>query len=85
MDWTIIILSSMIIVPASYLIGYKLRAKIAPKRRFGIGFIVALITLTLALLMGLQFSLLRPLQSISSAIAIGFPLGLAGPPLDKRP
>lgn len=84
MDWKIIILSNAIIVPVSYLIGHTLRAKIVPERRIWVGFIVVLIILSLALLMGLLFPFMIRLLQLISSIAIGFPLGLAGPPLEKR-
>jgi len=75
----IIIIS--VTVPIAFFIGYKLRPVIPKRKRLIIGFIIAFATLTI--LLGIDLSL--PTINISKtaigiAIAVGFPLGLAGPP-----
>lgn len=79
------ILISLIIVPIAFLIGYKLRPLITKKKRLFTGFAVAFTILTMLL----SVDLLMPTINISktgiaTAIAVGFPLGLAGPPYKEK-
>ncbi len=81
-DFVLIIVSSVLVVPLAYFAGYWLRSVIPQNRRFTMGFIIALIILTIALVLSLEFHTIRLIQSVATAIAIGFPLGIAGPPFN---
>ena len=76
-----LIISNFIAVPVAFLVGYKLRKYISGKRRFVVGFAIAVIVLSLSFAIGLAFPMISKLtQLVATATVIGFPLGLAGPP-----
>ncbi len=79
-DFLLLVALNIIVAPLAYLAGYKLRHIVPRNRRFPIGFTIVLIILTLALLLSLEFETIRLTQPMAIAIAIGFPLGIAGPP-----
>ena len=59
--------------------------EVLQNRKFPIRFTVALIVLTIALVVSLEFHTIRLTQPVATAIAIGFPLGIAGPPFNDPP
>ena len=74
----------IIVTPLAYLIGYKSRYLVPLNRRFFVGFTVAFTILTIAFVLSLAFKGFSGLtQSIAMAFAIGFPLGIAGPPFNN--
>ena len=85
MNYFEFILVNLIIVPIAFFIGYKLRPLITKKKRLFTGFAVAFTILTILL----SVDLLMPTINISktgiaTAIAVGLPLGLAGPPYKEK-
>ncbi|MTI85636.1 MAG: hypothetical protein FH756_17500 [Firmicutes bacterium] len=79
------ILFSLIIAPLAVFIGYKLRPVIPKKKRLTIGFVAAFTILTILLSIDLLFPPVNISKTgIGTAIAVGFPLGLAGPPYKEN-
>ncbi|HBV98075.1 MAG: hypothetical protein JL50_00790 [Peptococcaceae bacterium BICA1-7] len=75
----------LIIIPIAFFVGYKLRTVIPKKKRLATGFIVAFTILTILLGIDLLVPTINISQTgIGTAIAISFPLGLAGPPFKKN-
>lgn len=85
MNYLTFLFSILIILPVAFFIGYKLRPIVPKNKRFNIGFIVAFIILTILLGIDLFFPTINIYQTgIGTAIAVGFPLGLAGPPFNNN-
>ncbi|AGL02530.1 hypothetical protein Desgi_3175 [Desulfoscipio gibsoniae DSM 7213] len=75
------ILVGLIITPIAFFIGYKLRPITTKKKRLITGFAVAFTILTMLLSIDLLIPTINILKTgIATAIAVGFPLGLGGPP-----
>lgn len=74
----------LIISPIAFLVGYKLRQIIPKRKRLATGFIVAFTMLTILLGIDLLVPTINISQTgIGTAIAVSFPLGLAGPPFKE--
>lgn len=74
----------VIFVPVAFFIGYKLRQFVPKKKRFTVGFVVVFTILTISLGIDLLVQTINISHTgIGTAIAVGFPLGLAGPPFNK--
>lgn len=74
-----------IIAPVAFFIGYRLRPVVPKRKRLAVGFILSITVLTLVLGIDLFFPVFKVSQTgIGTAIAIGFPLGLAGPPYKEK-
>lgn len=78
-----VIILNIIVVPLAFVAGYQLRRFVPQKRRLMIGFAVVLVLTTMTVILALEFQIhSRLLRSVQIAIAVGFPLGIAGPPLN---
>ncbi len=79
------ILVSLIIVPIAFSIGYKLRPFIPGNKRLIIGFAIAFTILMVLLCVDLLLPVINISKTgIGTAVAVGFPLGLAGPPFKEH-
>jgi len=78
-----VIILNILVVPLAFVAGYQLRRFVPQKRRLMIGFTVVLVLTTITAILALEFQIhSRLLRSMQIAIAVGFPLGIAGPPLN---
>lgn len=78
-----VIVLNIIVVPLAFLIGYQLRRFVPQKRRLMVGFAVVLVLTTITVILALEFQIYsRLVRSVQLAIAVGFPLGIAGPPFN---
>lgn len=79
-NFFLLVISNIIAVPLAYLSGYKLRKYVSKQRRFAVGFAAGVSVLTIATILGLAFPMVSTqIQSVATAVAIGFPLGVALP------
>lgn len=78
-----VIILNILVVPLAFVAGYQLRRSVPQKRRLMIGFTVVLVLTTITVILALEFQIHSTLlRSVQIAIAVGFPLGIAGPPLN---
>lgn len=80
MNYLLFFFSILVASPVAFFIGYKFRTFIPKAKRFNLGFIISFTMLAVLLGLDLLFALNISQTGIGTAIAIGFPLGLAGPP-----
>ncbi|WP_068962909.1 hypothetical protein [Desulfosporosinus sp. BG] len=81
----LVIIPNLIVVPVAYFAGYQLRDSVPLKQRLFVGFEVVLIILTFSFVLSREFKVTpfsRLNHSVTTAIATGFPLGIAGPPFN---
>ncbi|GAV25302.1 hypothetical protein ciss_12350 [Carboxydothermus islandicus] len=86
MNYLLLVFVSLIITPVAYLIGYRLRQVIPERKRLSVGFMLPVIVLiVIGIIDFLFFQSPKITQTgIGTAIAVGFPMGLAGPPFTKN-
>ncbi len=78
-----VIILNILVVPLAFVAGYQLRRFVPQKIRLMIGFTVVLDLTTITVILALEFQINSTLlRSAQIAIAVGFPLGIAGPSLN---
>lgn len=79
MDYLYHIIMGVMVCLASFYAGWKLRGSIPEKKRFGTGFLIVLVVLTLTLIVSLCFEIPLPWKTVSAAttgFSVGFMIGV---------